>query len=381
MKKKILVFVDWYEPGYKAGGPVQSCKNFVAAMQEYFDFYIITSDRDLGDQQPYTGISTNQWTIKNKNVQIYYASEKELTVARLVKLSQFVNPDYIYLNSMYSYHFTVLPLWLERTKKINAKIVIAPRGMLQEGAIQFKSFKKKAFVRILNFSGIPKKLRFHATDDQEKKDILKYFPSPESVFVITNFPRTGQPEWKSVPKDPGHLDCIFISRIVPKKNILFILNIFSELHQNIKLHFSLRGDIEDNFYWEKCSSVIKTLPENISVNWDGPVANEQVPQVLSRYHLFILPTKGENFGHAIFESLSSGKPVLISDQTPWRNLKQKKIGWDLPLNEPRLFLEAIEQVAAFNQQEYDQWSQNAWTYARNYSAKLNLKEDYLKLFS
>jgi len=381
MKKKILVLVDWYEPGYKAGGPVQSCKNFVAAMRDYFDFHIITSDRDLGDQQPYPGITANQWTKKNENVRIYYAGEKDLTSSVLNQLIQFVSPDYIYLNSMYSYHFTVLPLWLQGTKKINAKIVIAPRGMLQQGAIQFKSFKKKIFIRILNLSGIPRKLRFHATDEQEKKDILRYFPSAGSVSVITNFSRPGQSQWKSLPKDPGYLNCVFISRIVPKKNILFILNIFSQLPKNIKLHLSLRGDIEDNLYWEKCNSVITGLPGNISVSWEGPVANDQVPETLSRYHVFVLPTRGENFGHAIFEALSSGKPVLISDRTPWRDLEQKKIGWDLSLDKPELFLEAIEKAAGFDQQEYDVWSQNAWTYAHEYSTRLNLKEDYLKLFS
>jgi glycosyltransferase involved in cell wall biosynthesis len=153
------------------------------------------------------------------------------------------------------------------------------------------------------------------------------------------------------------------------------------LNRSITLHLTLNGDIEDSSYWEKCSSEINALPGNISVSWEGPVANDKVPEALNKYHLFVLPTKGENFGHAIFEALSSGKPVLISDQTPWRNLQQKKIGWDLPLDEPRLFQNAIEEIAGFDQQEYDLWSQNAWTYAHDFTSRLNLKEDYLKLFS
>ena len=31
------------------------------------------------------------------------------------------------------------------------------------------------------------------------------------------------------------------------------------------------------------------------------------------------------------ESLMAGRPVLISDQTPWRGLEQEKCGWDVPL--------------------------------------------------
>ena len=52
-KKKILLFTDWYEPGYKAGGPIQACKNVVSVLKEQYDFYIICSDRDLGETSPY----------------------------------------------------------------------------------------------------------------------------------------------------------------------------------------------------------------------------------------------------------------------------------------------------------------------------------------
>ena len=34
-----------------------------------------------------------------------------------------------------------------------------------------------------------------------------------------------------------------------------------------------------------------------------------------------MPSKSENFGHAIAESLSAGKPVITSNNTPWNNLE------------------------------------------------------------
>ena len=47
---------------------------------------------------------------------------------------------------------------------------------------------------------------------------------------------------------------------------------------------------------------------------------ETIVEALGRSDLFLLPTGGENFGHAIFEALACGVPALISDQTPWRGL-------------------------------------------------------------
>ena len=69
-----------------------------------------------------------------------------------------------------------------------------------------------------------------------------------------------------------------------------------------------------------------------------------------------MPTLGENYGHAIFEAMTTGVPVMISDQTPWRNLEQMKVGWDIPLQMKDKFREAITQAAGWNQEEYDEWS-------------------------
>ena len=33
----------------------------------------------------------------------------------------------------------------------------------------------------------------------------------------------------------------------------------------------------------------------------------------------MLPTRGENFGHVIFEAISNGLPSMISDKTPWKS--------------------------------------------------------------
>ena len=37
----------------------------------------------------------------------------------------------------------------------------------------------------------------------------------------------------------------------------------------------------------------------------------------SEYDAFVFPTRGENFGHVIAESLSASCPVVCTDQTPW----------------------------------------------------------------
>ena len=40
-RKKILVAIDWYLPGYKAGGPIRSCASIINCLKDDFDFAVL----------------------------------------------------------------------------------------------------------------------------------------------------------------------------------------------------------------------------------------------------------------------------------------------------------------------------------------------------
>ena len=100
------------------------------------------------------------------------------------------------------------------------------------------------------------------------------------------------------------------------KNIEFLLNILMRV--KVKVFLGIYGPIGDESYWNICKTLILKLPNNIIVKYFGDVHPSNVSKTFTQYDVMILPTRGENFGHVIFESLSSGTPVLISDKTPWK---------------------------------------------------------------
>jgi len=111
--------------------------------------------------------------------------------------------------------------------------------------------------------------------------------------------------------------------------------------------------------------IINRLSENINVLYCGSVKHEDVSRVMQEHDLFLFPTLGENFGHVILEALCGGCPVLISDQSPWRDLEEKGVGWDLPLNKPELFREVLQRCVVMNNEEYLKLSQKAREYGVN----------------
>ena len=376
---KILLFTDWYEPGFKGGGPIRSAVNFVREMCSDYDIYIFTADRDLGDTKPYIGIETDKW-IRRENIHVFYASPQWLSWRNIKNLISTVAPDFIYLNSMYSRYFTIYPLLLHRVNKIFSQIILAPRGMLRKGAIRYKARKKKLFLLMLKSIHLLKKVSVHATDEQEKRDVSAHLPGILGVKVIPNF-SAAIPSYLFLMKKAGEINLLFISRISTIKNLTFLLAALSRIGGSITVKLTIRGTIEDDSYWNECKTLINKLPGNVMAHYDGPVDTEKVCSLIQQNHLFVLPTFGENFGHAIFEALAAGRPVLISDQTPWRHLEQQHAGWDLPLDDPRAFINVIECVAEMDSTAFEQWSRGAWEYAKAHSENATLREQYKELFS
>ena len=83
-------------------------------------------------------------------------------------------------------------------------------------------------------------------------------------------------------------------------------------------------------------------------------------EVIAQYHALILFTKGENFGHAIYESLSVGRPVITSYFTPWNDLQEKNAGVNVDISDTQDCVRKILNLCNFNQEDYNNY------YRRNY---------------
>jgi glycosyltransferase involved in cell wall biosynthesis len=126
---------------------------------------------------------------------------------------------------------------------------------------------------------------------------------------------------------------------------------------------------------------MKELPPNVQVREYGSLPQQESFEKILEAHALILPSRGENFGHAIFEALISGKPVLISDRTPWRELEAQEAGWDFPLDLPEQFASAIGRLLEMDQETYDQWSEGAYRLANNYFGNAAYNTNYRELFT
>lgn len=369
MKKKVLLFAPFFTPSVKGGGPIISTKNLIENLSEKIDFYVLTSDRDLGDTAPFPNVETEKWNEVGQ-ANVMYVNRETLNVKLIATIMKEKDFDYFYLNSFFDSKFSILPILAKRTdKKINGQLIVAPRGEFSPGALNIKAQKKNVYIRLFKLLGLAKSFIWHATAESEKNDIRNIFGNQGTIKIANNLTANYADlnYQKNIEKTVGTVKFVFISRIHPKKNLLQALQLVGEMQGNIE--FSIYGPLEDKNYWAKCQSVSATFPESIQVKYHGLLNHAQIIPTFMNQHFFLFPTFGENYGHVISEALIGGCPVIISDQTPWRQLEAKGAGWDIALDNIMKFKEVLQECVDMNQTDYQTLSKSAFEFGKTEANK------------
>jgi glycosyltransferase involved in cell wall biosynthesis len=377
-RPQVLVFIDWYAPGFNAGGPVRSLVNLVDHLRDRVDLHIVTSDTDYMEHVPYRGIEADRWTQLPGGERVWYASAAGINAGTWRRLLEERKWDVVYINGIYSRWFSIMPLWLLRGSR--QRRVVAVRGMLASGMMKHGGLKKRLFLLAMRLAGCYKGVEFQATNTEEQGDITKWLSPNSPVHLVPNLARmqnAGSAPARS--KSAGELRLLSVARIAVEKNTLFAIERLRGTQGQVML--DLYGSIYDEAYWRKCQEAIAALQSNISVTHKGVVATEEVPALFGQYHALFMPSQGENFGHTMAEALATGLPLVISDRTPWRGLEAAKAGWDLALDRPGDFHRAVQELVHMDQAQYDVLATGAFAMGKRYLNDPTPVQQSLSLFT
>ncbi len=364
---KILIVTGGFFPGVKCGGPPVSVNNFCTLMQDD-ECYVVAKNHDMGETEPYKDIKPG-WNDRG-NCLVKYLSDSEYCYKGFAEAMKEVAPDVLYLQSLFA--DCIVPC-LMLAKKNNIPVLLAPRGELCPGAMK-KKYKKLPYILFLRASGLVRDISFQYTSQDELDGIRKYFGKDDRCYFLTNVPSMPSENYNHPEKKSGEAKLVFISRIVPKKNLRKAIDILAGIKG--KLTFDIYGPIEDHDYWEECLSKTKLLPSSISVKYNGIIGPGQASSTFSQYDAFVFPTFSENYGHVIAESLSAGCPVITSDQTPWSFSNFEKAGFAIPLESEAEFQHAIEDIVNDNEEQMKVRRDTARDYFVESASFSSLHKDY-----
>lgn len=316
----ILVISRGFPPAYLFGGPTRSVGNLTAALENDFDFSVLTSARDVGESAVLAGITAECW-VQRGRVKVWYSSA--LKPANVLRCLRELKPDLVYLNSLFDVRFSLAPLLVTFTARTGTPVLLAPRGELSRGALNLKAIRKRIFLRGFRLLGLQHRVTWHASTEREANDIRRVFGS---IDVAVAAPISTSSTVLYAPRDhSGALRLVFLGRIAPMKNVFGLLN--AVVAARTALELTIAGPIEDREYWARCEELIAKLPVDKVVRYVGPIPNEDVLAEFSKHDLFVFPTHGENFGHVVLESLLAGTPVVVGSDSPWEAVEREGAGW------------------------------------------------------
>jgi glycosyltransferase involved in cell wall biosynthesis len=342
----------------------------VAELDEGYEFYIFCSNTDLHDL-PLHITQTDSWISYNAYTQVWYAG-KDNRSKNLVEQVEKIKPGHLFIIGLFDWHFNLVPLFFCK----GVKKIFSVRGMLHPGALSQKSLKKKIFLQVMKGLQLQKRTGFHATDATESGYIKNHFGEDSLVFEAGNFARRITPSPDPV-KIKGQLLLISIGIVSPMKNTLLVLEALQ--HCREKIQYDIYGPVKDKIYWEKCLQQIKLLPANVSVQYHKEISPAEVPGKLNAAEVFIMPSKSENFGHAIVEALHAGLPVITSNFTPWHQLELQQAGFNLPADANEIG-KAISYFAEMSDEDFRHWREGAKKYAEEAVDEERLKKEYAVMF-
>jgi len=99
-----------------------------------------------------------------------------------------------------------------------------------------------------------------------------------------------------------------------------------------KFKLTIYGEITDDTYFIKIKNRITNIKNII---YKGPLYKNKITK-LSRYDVFLFPSKSENFGLVVLEALSAGLFLIINKNLPWKKLQGKKLASLIKFSEQNL---------------------------------------------
>lgn len=374
----LYIITEYFHPFSDAGGPIRSIENLINILNNRNSLKLITlANNHQGEVLPDTIKSDFFVNEPITNTDIFYSQNSLIGYFKIFKLLYKNRNHTFYINGLFIPRLCLLPALICKN------IIISPRGMLINDTLGKKAIFKKLYLLLLK-QLISKKAVWHATDNTEVSDIKRFFGENANVQLISNIPVKPTEAAKKYTKQPGALRLIYYGLIVQKKGLLTLIQTLKSLNYPVSL--DIYGSVKDQAYWKLCINELSNNNSLATFNYKGHANPADSQTILANYDALVLLTKGENFGHSIYEALSLGTPVIISDKTPWVfEESASPAGWLVSYanNEfdTQRLKQVIEALYSMDNINYNLCSANAHKYAVDFYNAHDFKTQYTALFN
>ncbi len=139
---------------------------------------------------------------------------------------------------------------------------------------------------------------------------LRYNGVDLKEFVTLPAPGAFRSEWALPPDEPIVL---FLGRIIPRKGADLLIEAFAQACPE-RGRLVIAGPEGESGYVAKLRESAREKRIEGRTIFTGPLYGDQKKSALVDGHIFVLPSRYENFANSVAEAIACGMPVIISDR-------------------------------------------------------------------
>jgi glycosyltransferase involved in cell wall biosynthesis len=220
--------------------------------------------------------------------------------------------DLLHVHSIFSYTSTLAMLLARLTK---TPYIVRTIGQLNSWSLSQSPVRKRIMLFLIERTNLEKANAIHVTSEYEEKELKIVCTNQNILRLELGVDIPGM--IKSLDqKRCNYTRFIFLSRIHPKKQLdklLYSLSLLQNKYAEYSWKLSIAGD-GDYQYLAYLKKYSRDIGIDSHVYWMGHLDHEQKFKLLRESDWYVLPSKSENFGLSVVESLSIGLPVIISSE-------------------------------------------------------------------
>lgn len=217
---------------------------------------------------------------------------------------------------------------LRHARASGTPYIITPRGMLDPWARRNSRWKKQIAAAAFETSHLRNARCLRATAEME----AQHFRDMGLTNPIAIVPNGLQLPELAVRTEAPLRQLLFLSRIHPKKGIVFLLNSWATLEPLFPSWEVVIAGIDENGHEAELKQLAKSL-QLTRVRFVGERHGLDKQNLYRNADLFVLPTHAENFGLVVAEALAQETPVVTTTNAPWAGLQKHDCGWWITLDQ------------------------------------------------
>lgn len=212
-------------------------------------------------------------------------------------------------------------------------LVISPRGMMSEWSWNHHRRRKAFARRFIHPGALEAAAGWHATSEGEAEEIRALgftqpiCVAPNGVTMPKDYETQAYRDYwyRRCPAARGGRNALFYGRFHEKKRVIELIDLWLEVAPADWM-LLIVGIPETYTVRQLERYVLRASGTGRVKIFDG--TDSPPPYAIAS--LFILPSRSESFGLTVAEAMTYAVPILVTDTTPWRDVRSILAGWWVP---------------------------------------------------